>query len=110
MSRSVARKPMNMENMAARATEVASLLATMANPVRLLILCSLAEGEKPVHELVNNSGITQGAVSQHLTKLRNLNLVSTRRDGQSIYYSIRSNEVRQILNLLYKIYCNDNTR
>lgn len=110
MSRSVARKPMNMENMTAKAAEVASLLATMANPVRLLILCSLADGEKPVHELVNNSGITQGAVSQHLTKLRNLNLVSTRRDGQSIYYSIRSNEVRQILTLLYKIYCNDSGR
>jgi ArsR family transcriptional regulator, virulence genes transcriptional regulator len=110
MSRVAAQKPMNMENMTAKAAEVANLLATMANPVRLLILCSLVEGEKPVHELVNNSGITQGAVSQHLTRMRNLKLVSTRRDGQSIYYSIRSKEVQQLLNLLYTLYCNDKPR
>jgi ArsR family transcriptional regulator, virulence genes transcriptional regulator len=110
MSHVAAHKPMNMENMTAKAAEVASLLATMANPVRLLILCSLADGEKPVHELVNNSGITQGAVSQHLTKMRNLKLVSTRRDGQSIFYSIRSKEVRQLLNVLYDIYCSDKSR
>jgi ArsR family transcriptional regulator, virulence genes transcriptional regulator len=110
MPRVAAQKPMNMENMTAKAAEVASLLATMANPVRLLILCSLVEGEKPVHELVNNSGITQGAVSQHLTRMRNLKLVSTRRDGQSIYYSIRSKEVQQLLNLLYTLYCNDKPR
>jgi ArsR family transcriptional regulator, virulence genes transcriptional regulator len=110
MSRIAAQKPMNMENMTAKAAEVAGLLATMANPVRLLILCSLVEGEKPVHELVTNSGITQGAVSQHLTRMRNLKLVSTRRDGQSIYYSIRSKEVQQLLNLLYNLYCNDKPR
>ena len=109
MQPAVALKSVNMEHMTAKAAEVASLLATMANPVRLLILCSLVEGEKPVHELVTNSGITQGAVSQHLTKMRNLQLVSTRRDGQSIYYSIKSKEVQQLLNLLYSLYCRDST-
>lgn len=110
MSRAVAQQQMNMESMTAKAAEVANLLSTLANPVRLLILCSLIESEKPVNELVGNSGITQGAVSQHLAKMRNLNLVSTRRDGQSIYYSIRSKEVRQILKLLHRVYCNDNAR
>ena len=98
---------MNMSDMAAKATEVASLLGTMASPVRLLILCSLVDGEKPVHELVANSGITQGAVSQHLAKMRNLKLVSTRREGQTIYYSLASKEVKMLLTSLHGIYCAD---
>jgi ArsR family transcriptional regulator, virulence genes transcriptional regulator len=100
-------KPMDMSEMATKATEVAALLGTMASPVRLLILCSLAEGEKPVHELVTNSGITQGALSQHLAKLRNLKLVATRRDGQTIYYSLASKEVKMLLKSLHGIYCSD---
>lgn len=98
---------MDMAAMAAKATEVAVLLGTMASKVRLLILCSLVEGEKPVHELVANSGITQGAVSQHLAKMRNLKLVSTRRDGQTIYYSLASKEVKMFLTALHGIYCAD---
>jgi len=60
-----------------------------------------------VHELVANSGITQGAVSQHLAKLRNLKLVSTRRDGQTIYYALASGEVQQLLSSLHGIFCKD---
>ncbi len=110
MQHALTNRPMTMDSMAAKATEVASLLGTMANPVRLLILCSLVEGEKPVHELVANSGITQGAISQHLAKMRNLKLVSTRRDGQTIYYSLASKEVQQLLTLLHDIYCKDTKR
>jgi ArsR family transcriptional regulator, virulence genes transcriptional regulator len=100
-------RAMDMAVMTEKAIEVASLLGTMANKVRLLILCSLVEGEKPVHELVANSGITQGALSQHLAKMRNLKLVSTRREGQTIYYSLASNEVKMLLTSLHKIYCKD---
>jgi ArsR family transcriptional regulator, virulence genes transcriptional regulator len=96
---------MNMESMVAKAGEAASVLAAMANPVRLLVLCALVDGEKPVHELVANSGISQSAVSQHLAKMRNLKLVTTRRDAQSIYYSLASEEVKQLLASLYNIYC-----
>jgi ArsR family transcriptional regulator, virulence genes transcriptional regulator len=107
MRQTVLEKPMNMEDMLARANEVATLLGTMASPVRLLILCSLVEGEKPVHELVANSGITQGALSQHLAKMRALKLVSTRRDGQTIYYALASGEVKQLLSSLHGIFCKD---
>jgi ArsR family transcriptional regulator, virulence genes transcriptional regulator len=99
--------PMSMEGMAARAIEAATLLGAMASPVRLLILCSLVDGEKPVHELVANSGITQGAVSQHLAKMRSLKLVSTRRDGQIIYYTLASDDVKQLLSTLHSIFCKD---
>ncbi len=100
-------KSMDMEEMTTKVTEVAALLGTMASPVRLLILCSLVEGEKPVHQLVSNSGVTQGALSQHLAKLRNLKLVATRRHGQSIYYALASKEVKAVLKLLHSIYCTD---
>lgn len=100
-------QPPKLDGMAAKAAEVAILLGTMANPVRLLILCTLVEGEKPVHELVALSGITQGAVSQHLAKMRDLKLVATRRDGQTIYYSLASAEVKSLLAALHNIYCKD---
>jgi ArsR family transcriptional regulator, virulence genes transcriptional regulator len=96
---------MNMDDMIAKAGEVAIILGTMASPVRLLILCSLVEGEKAVHELVANSGITQGALSQHLAKMRNLKLVSTRREGQTIFYALASPEVTKLLTALHGIFC-----
>jgi ArsR family transcriptional regulator, virulence genes transcriptional regulator len=102
-------KPIEMKGMEAKAAEAAEVLSAMANPVRLLILCALVHGEKPVHELVANSGISQSAVSQHLSKMRNLKLVATRRAAQTIYYRLASVEVHQILTTLYRIYCNDQT-
>jgi ArsR family transcriptional regulator, virulence genes transcriptional regulator len=100
-------RPMKMDGMAAKAADAAELLSAMANPARLLILCSLVEGEKPVNELVAKCGISQSAVSQHLAKMRNLKLVTTRRNAQSIFYSLASPEVKQILSALYGIYCKD---
>ncbi len=98
-------QPMNLKEMEAKAAQAAELLSAMANPTRLLILCALVNNERPVHELVAQSGISQSAVSQHLTKMRNLKLVSTRRDAQSIYYRLASEEVRRVLEVLYDMYC-----
>jgi ArsR family transcriptional regulator, virulence genes transcriptional regulator len=108
MEIALAERPMNLKDMEAKANEAATLLAAMANPTRLLILCTLVNGEKPVHELVAQSGISQSAVSQHLTKMRNLKLVTTRRDAQSIYYRLASEEVRRVLEVLYEMYCKVN--
>jgi ArsR family transcriptional regulator, virulence genes transcriptional regulator len=108
MEIALAERPMNLKDMEAKASEAATLLAAMANPTRLLILCTLVNGEKPVHELVAQSGISQSAVSQHLTKMRNLKLVTTRRDAQSIYYRLASEEVRRVLEVLYEMYCKVN--
>lgn len=88
-----------------RAEEAAELLASMANPKRLLVLCHLVEGERSVGELAGIAGISQSALSQHLAKMRLQGLVRTRRDAQTIYYSLASNEVRAVLETLYAIYC-----
>jgi DNA-binding transcriptional ArsR family regulator len=87
---------------AARAT---ALLKTMANPSRLLILCHLAEEEKSVGELVKAVGTSQSGLSQHLAILRREHLVSTRRAGQTIYYSLASAEAAALMHTLYAVFC-----
>lgn len=89
----------------AKAEEVAVMLAAMANPKRLLVLCTLVEGERSVGELAEIVRLSPAALSQHLGKMRALRLVATRRDGQTIYYSLASAEVRAVLETLYRVYC-----
>ncbi len=87
------------------AAQAAQLLGAMANSNRLLVLCNLITGEKSVNTLAENVNLSQSALSQHLAKLRALNLVDTRREAQTIYYSIASEDVRSVLETLYDIYC-----
>lgn len=84
----------------------AGLLTAMANPKRLMILCSLVQGEVPVGVLASQVGLSQSALSQHLSKLRAQKLVKTRRDAQTIYYSSTSDAVMKVLNTLEDIFCN----
>jgi DNA-binding transcriptional ArsR family regulator len=81
----------------------AALLAAMANSTRLEILTILQEGEAPVGSLAQRTGTSQSAVSQHLSKLKDLRLVRSRRDGQAIYYSSTSEVASLILRALAKL-------
>ena len=95
------------EALEARADEVSRLLALMANPKRLLILCKLLEGDMTVGTLAATVGLGQSALSQHLAKLRAADIVSTRRQAQSITYSLASDEVRVLMATLYDLFCVD---
>lgn len=86
------------------AEAASAILTAMANPKRLMILASLVQGEIAVGVLANQIGLSQSALSQHLSKLRALNLVNTRRDAQTIYYSSSSEEVIKILDALQSIF------
>ena len=88
-----------------KASEVSGLLRVMSNQWRLLILCNLAQSEHSVQELQKLVGLGQSALSQHLAILRYEGLVSTRREAQSIFYSIASDEAEVLLSALYDIYC-----
>lgn len=90
-----------------RAVEASSLLRVMSNPWRLRILCHLCGGEYSVSALQDMVGLGQSALSQHLAILRYENLVKTRREAQSIYYSLASDPAEKILMVLYSIYCSD---
>ncbi|NMA97066.1 MAG: winged helix-turn-helix transcriptional regulator [Phyllobacteriaceae bacterium] len=96
---------MHITDLEPRADEAAQLLTAMANPKRLLILCNLLEQERSVSELSRLVELEQSPLSQHLSKLRALGLVKTRRDGQSIYYRLASEPVTRVLLTLYDIYC-----
>jgi ArsR family transcriptional regulator, virulence genes transcriptional regulator len=94
-----------MNPLEAKAEEVAATLTAMANPKRLVVMCTLLAGEKSVGELAEIVQLSPAALSQHLGKMRALRLVSTRRDGQTIYYSLASAEVQAVLETLYRVYC-----
>jgi DNA-binding transcriptional ArsR family regulator len=77
----------------------------MANSSRLLILCQLAEGEKSVGELERWVDLSQSGLSQHLALLRRKGIVATRREAQSIYYSLASKEAEVLMAALYEVFC-----
>jgi DNA-binding transcriptional ArsR family regulator len=96
---------MNLGELQSRALRASGLLKAMSNPVRLLVLCQLAEGEKSVGELEKVADVSQSALSQHLALLRHRGLVRGRRAGQTIYYSLDGPEAPVLLAALYEVYC-----
>ena len=87
------------------ASEAAALLRAISNEARLLVLCELANGERSAGELVERSGLSQSALSQHLAKLREEGLVATRREAQVIHYRIADQRAQRLLRVLHDIYC-----
>ena len=93
--------------MRSHADEAARLLKALANEKRLLLLCQLVEGERSVGELNANVDLSQSALSQHLAVLREDGLVSTRREAQTIFYSLSPGPAQRILETLHGIFCDD---
>ena len=87
------------------ALRASTLLKAMSNQHRLMVLCQLVPGEKCVSELEEIIGLSQSALSQHLARLRRDNLVSTRRDAQTIFYSLNGEEASAVIETLYGLYC-----
>ena len=83
--------------------EVSKLLASLAHPVRLKILCQTMEGEKSVNELVEFCEISQSAVSQFLGRMKADGLLESRREGTRVYYSVRDKKVSLLLHAIKKI-------
>ncbi|MBV8633932.1 MAG: helix-turn-helix transcriptional regulator [Burkholderiaceae bacterium] len=101
---------MDLTELNKNAAKAASLLKSLANEDRLLLLCQLMPGEKVVSELERLTGIRQPTLSQQLGVLRNEGLVATRRDGKWIYYSVSSREAKTMLATLHNLYCADYCR
>ena len=93
------------EEMKSVAVEVADLMRVLSHPNRLLALCELVEGERAVSDLADRLGLRPQAMSQQLSILRNRGLVSTRRDGQTIYYALAREDLRRLMTTLYETYC-----
>ena len=87
------------------AGKAAAMLKMLAHEARLAVLCDLANGERSAGALVESSGLSQSALSQHLAKLRDEGLVETRRDGQAIYYRLADENAAKLIETLHGIYC-----
>lgn len=95
--------------MAEAAEEAASCLRALSNPSRLLLLCELVEKERNVGELEEALGLGQAYVSQQLARLRGEGLVSARREGRVVFYSLTDSRIKPILEVLYEQFCRSKT-
>jgi ArsR family transcriptional regulator, virulence genes transcriptional regulator len=98
---------MNLQDLSARAADAETFLKALANRYRLMILCELHKGERSVTALQNVCGLSQSSLSQHLARLREDGLVGTRREAQTIYYSLADKSVSLVIGLLHDLYCTD---
>ena len=97
--------PADAERLADNAKRAADLLKALAHENRLMILCILSQGEKSVSELEQILSLRQPTVSQQLARLRTDGLVTNRRDGKTIYYSLASDEARVVVGAVYDVFC-----
>jgi ArsR family transcriptional regulator, virulence genes transcriptional regulator len=100
----------NIRELNAKAGVAAGFLKHLANPRRLVILCELMQGERSVGELEAVVGLRQSALSQHLAKLRGAKLVRTRRQAQTILYSLAEPGIGRVIAVLYDLYCRPRER
>jgi len=96
--------PITPKKLERQAKAASRLLKAMSNERRLMIMAHLLEGEKSVGTLEKLIGLSQSALSQHLARLRRDRFVKTRREAQTIYYSVAGNEPEAILKTVYKLY------
>lgn len=105
--------PLDAERMSAdalmemrdNAQQASRLLKAMSNERRLMILCHLVAGEKSVGQLERLVDLSQSALSQHLARLRKDGFVRTRREAQTIFYSLKGEEAKTIIQALHDLYC-----
>ena len=96
---------LDFDAMKSKASDAVSLLKGLANESRLMIVCVLSEGEVSVGQLNQRIKLSQSALSQHLAVLREQGLVQTRRESQTIYYSLADSAALNIIELLHEVYC-----
>ena len=91
--------------MESTADEVSGYMKLLASPVRLMILCQLVEGERSVSDLCKLVDMKPPAMSQHLARLRQEKVLTTRREAQTIYYAIDDPNILKIMMFLYETFC-----
>ena len=96
---------LRLDDMADNAQAASDLLRALSHEARLMILCMLVDGEKTVSQLEQLVNLRQSSVSQQLARLRADRLVTKRRDGKAIYYSLASSEAKAVIETLYDLYC-----
>lgn len=96
---------MNFQELAPKAAEAERLLKALASSHRLMILCGLHKGEMSVTALEQAIGLSQPSLSQQLARLRADALVKTRRESQTIHYSLADERASRVIELVYELFC-----
>lgn len=90
------------------AQKVSSILKAIGNDKRLLLLCKIVEhGEVTAGSLVGIAGLSQSAMSQHLSKMRDEGIITFRRDSQTLWYRLADNRIEELIMTLHRLYCVD---
>lgn len=90
------------------AQKVSSILKAIGNDKRLLLLCKIVEhGEVTAGSLVGIAGLSQSAMSQHLSKMRDEGIITFRRDSQTLWYRLSDNRIEELIMTLHRLYCVD---
>jgi DNA-binding transcriptional ArsR family regulator len=97
----------DIQQLKKHAQKAADMLKQLSNVNRLMILCTLVNGERSVGQLLEMTNLSQSALSQHLASLRRAQLVETRRQAQAIFYRLSGTESIQIIGTLKSIYCQE---
>ncbi len=106
LTSSMATSPLDIADFHPQATEVAAILRALGNARRLMIVCKLVEwGEANVATLAQAVGLSQSALSQHLAKMRDEGIVTTRRESQTIWYRIADPRIEQLFATLHGLFC-----
>ncbi len=98
-------KAKDLEKLARSAQDASEGLKALAHPTRLLAVCHIGDGEKSVGELESHLGTTQSNISQHLAKLRDKDILSTRKDGNLVFYRLKDLKVLDLITSLQALYC-----
>lgn len=98
-------KTKDLAELARNARDAAEGLKALAHPTRLLAVCHIGEGERTVGELEAHLETTQSNVSQHLAKLRDREILATRKDGNQVFYRIKDRKVLNLIASLQALYC-----
>ena len=98
----------DVDGLASKAAVAERFLKALASSPRLMILCELHKGETSVTPLQQALGFSQSSLSQHLARLRADGLVKTRRESQTIFYSLADEKASRAIALLYELFCGGN--
>ena len=82
-------------------------LKAMSHPLRLKILCAVGEQEMAVQDIVDYVGTTQSNVSQHLAKLKDKDILASRRDANRIYYRVKDERTLRLVEMMRDVFCSD---
>lgn len=108
--KTASRAKLDPETLRLAADSAVGALKLLANVERMLLLCQLSQGEMCVSDLEAQLGIRQPTLSQQLGVLRNEGVVSTRREGKNVFYSVVDPDLLQIIALLYRLYCSKESK